>query len=1692
MRSLLFTLFISLFGTLLFSQPSNDDCGGLIDLGALPSCTDDVYTNVDATASDIGFGNSPSCFNGGTAQNDVWFSFTTTDDLIDISIQLFGVLDGPNSQTINNPQIALYRGSCEVDGLAELACFTSVNGSTELQADVLGLTPNTQYFLRINDYSATASPNWGDFRLCVDEYVPAINMGDVGETNACFGTLYDSGGPDEDYGNNENLTFTICPDQFNQCIELNLEDYQMDEFLGFFGEQLNFYAGPNTNAPLIASVTGFGNGNDFPIQATSSCVTVEFISDAFTTFSGFELTWNCTAQECDGSTADNPTVIPGVPYNQTGFSTCDGAATFAESPCSNAPFLTGPEYVFEYEAPGGFCASIQVTGASPGTGVLVLNGPPDDPSTVCVAQASSGLIGAANFETPGTYYIVVANADGCTDFNISIEEADCSLSPALVDALCNPLNGCIEDGGVPSIFQFEDGFQDMDITAGVNDGCWLGVGAEPDFIWFTIEAQADGPFGFILESADVPSDIDFSVWGPFTNEEVCENPADVINFIENNQPIRSSWAAGADPTGLADIHPVFGNPVEDEFDCGSPATPGAGGDDFVSTIDCIQGEVYVVLINDWGNEIDAGISVDWGPSEPAVLAPITPEVLGGDTTVCLGESVQILIEDNLESIEWLDETGTLSCTNCFDPVATPTETTIYRAVVDAICYTDTIGVRVVVFEVDAGEDMTVCRGEEFQIEAGANYDVGTYSWTAPSGVTLSCDDCPDPLVIANDAGTFELEVTLSTPNCVLQDQVQITILDFDAPEYTVSDDLQICEGETVNIGGDAAPGTTYSWSSIPPGFTSDEANPAVTPLETTQYFLSVENGNCPVPSLDSVLVEVAALPIIEIASDTALCQGQPLPLANMEVEENVVYEWTGPDVIEDPNVANAIAFPETAGTYTLTATRIGCVATASFDVTITEIDIEIMQEDTMQICRGTSVTLNASSAPESAVVSWTPNNGSLDTNIGNQVVATPDEPTTYYATVTVPGCVEVDSVTILVDSLPYNLAIMPSDTMICQGEIVVLQTPTYEPSDFPEIEFLWDPTRGAESPDSLLNYVVAPDTTITYQRITTSGICVDTSFSTVTVTPIIPLYINPMDTVLCEGESVQLIVTTDDPANLGALEEIMWEPEDNLTCTDCLDPIASPTSTTNYQLSADFMGCPVGASAVVNVVNLPVVSMNTDPTVCLGSSVQLNLASDPVSDYVWTSPDDPNFMSTEPELFVSPTQTTTYVLMATNPCGSIEEQITVTIVGQGMLESIEDQTICEGDLVTLTANGSAENASSETYTWTWPGNSETGQELSTNEITQNTQVTLTYTYGTSTETCGTITEQFTVTVSPAPGLLLPDPAEICFGDSIILNLDPDANTTYSWTSPDDPNFSSSDAAPQVSPNQTITYSVTAETPGCPVVEEDLTVIVVPDVTMSLPDDITICAGDPVSIAPIISPEGNYSEIFDWLVNGASASSDPVLNLNDLNATSSVQLNYTYGPNCGTVEDSMTIIVEQAAVIDSFNVFDLPSSNEVPQGTVLNFDVILAQDIAGVTYQWTADGVVITGESGPTLVYTVTNDVTIEVTITTPSGCVTTQSVSITATPPIIDVPNAFTPDNDGDNDFFNLLIEGAIDEVLEFKIYNRWGQLVYDNEDQDNGWDGTFNGKEQPSDVYIYNISVKLLDDTAETLNFRGDVTLLK
>ena len=1293
MRLQFFTLSLLLFfTTTLFAQPANDDCDGLIDLGVLPACPDDIFDNVDATESDIGSDNIPNCFEGGTLQNDVWFAFTTNDTLIDITITVEGTALGANGPIVN-PQIAIYRGDCSFNGLADLGiCGTASDGISLIAVDVIGLTPNTTYFIRINDYSASATPNWGDFQLCIEEYIPTINIGDQASSTSCSGTLYDSGGPDEDYESNENLTFTIQPAEFFACLEINLVDFQLENGFDF----LNFYAGTTTADPLIASLTGAGNGEPFIIQATTP-ITVQFISDFSGVQAGFEFTWQCSGLPCDGSSFDNPTEISGLPLDEGGFSTCDAAATFATTPCGPLNFVNGPEYVFAYTSEGGYCAEVAVTGAESGTGVLILNGPLDDPDTECIGQSESGTAFGVDFSTPGVYYIVVANAGGCTDFGLSITESECNLNPSLSGALCNPLNGCIDPTGLPSVFNFNQGFQDIAYNQGVNSGCWLNTGAaQPNYYWFTIEAQAAGPFGFTVQAANPAeaSDIDFSVWGPFDPEEVCDDPDAIIDFVENNQPIRSSWAGGADPTGLASIHPVSGIAVTDEFDCGDPSTPGAGGDDFVSVIDCEPGQVFAVLINDWGDGIESGaIEVDWSASADSVLAPIPPTVATADTAICEGETVQILVESSVDNITWLKDTATLSCLYCLDPIASPEESTLYVAVVDAICYQDTVEVLVEVYDIDAGPDVTVCTNEEIQIVAGSDFLSADYMWSTPTGISLSCPDCPDPFVTADVAGTYEVSVSLSGPACILMDTMVITVLPETAADYNISNDQQICLSENTFIGGDEVEGVDYTWTAD--GFTSNEANPEVMPDTTTMYYLSASNGICPVPSLDSVLVEVFIPPIINISGDTAVCQEEPIVLGFTEIESDVIYTWTGPDFIEDPSNPNSVAFPQSEGTYTLTAVRGACEEEASFEVTITPIAVDILSEDTLTICRGDEVILDALVIPADSAASWTSTQPGFVPISTNQLTVAPESVATYYAEIGIPGCFKLDSVVILVDSLPHDLAIMPADTSVCEGELVLLTTNIFEPSDFPNIEFLWQPEDGQETPDSLLNMVVSANDTITYERISTSGVCIDTNYATVNIIPTPAIILMPGDTTICPGGSVQV------NAQINDHESFEWTTgAGSLSCTDCLDPIASPPSTTKYTLKAENVDCPNEESFTIMVLPAPVLDISDDQIICLGESVQLNFASDDLAAYTWSST-DPNFTDFDnPEPVVTPAQTATYSVTVSNGiCDDLVESVTIEVIGQVSLDVIgPDGFICSGDEATLIAEVTG-GSSGDTFEW---------------------------------------------------------------------------------------------------------------------------------------------------------------------------------------------------------------------------------------------------------------------------------------------------------------------------------------------------------------------------------------------------------
>ena len=86
------------------------------------------------------------------------------------------------------------------------------------------------------------------------------------------------------------------------------------------------------------------------------------------------------------------------------------------------------------------------------------------------------------------------------------------------------------------------------------------------------------------------------------------------------------------------------------------------------------------------------------------------------------------------------------------------------------------------------------------------------------------------------------------------------------------------------------------------------------------------------------------------------------------------------------------------------------------------------------------------------------------------------------------------------------------------------------------------------------------------------------------------------------------------------------------------------------------------------------------------------------------------------------------------------------------------------------------------------------------------------------------------------------------------------------------------------------------------------------------------------------------------------------------------------------------------------------------------------------------------------------------------------------------VAEAFSPNGDGANDV--LFVRGNAVAELDFRVYNRWGQKVFESHDVNHGWDGTFNGKQLNSEVFVY--YVHATTKYGEVIEIKGDVSLVR
>jgi gliding motility-associated-like protein len=106
-----------------------------------------------------------------------------------------------------------------------------------------------------------------------------------------------------------------------------------------------------------------------------------------------------------------------------------------------------------------------------------------------------------------------------------------------------------------------------------------------------------------------------------------------------------------------------------------------------------------------------------------------------------------------------------------------------------------------------------------------------------------------------------------------------------------------------------------------------------------------------------------------------------------------------------------------------------------------------------------------------------------------------------------------------------------------------------------------------------------------------------------------------------------------------------------------------------------------------------------------------------------------------------------------------------------------------------------------------------------------------------------------------------------------------------------------------------------------------------------------------------------------------------------------------------------------------------------------------------------------------------------------AGCADTLCKSVSADVNTkLDVPTGFSPNGDGFNDI--LFVRGGGIETMSFKVFNRWGELVFETTDITIGWDGTYKGQAQEMDAYAYVLSATFVDGSSQSKS--GNVTLIR
>ncbi len=621
----------------------------------------------------------------------------------------------------------------------------------------------------------------------------------------------------------------------------------------------------------------------------------------------------------------------------------------------------------------------------------------------------------------------------------------------------------------------------------------------------------------------------------------------------------------------------------------------------------------------------------------------------------------------------------------------------------------------------------------------------------------------------------------------------------------------------------------------------------------------------------------------------------------------------------------------------------------------------------------------------------------------------------------------------------------------------------------------WDWDLGGGNSSNLQNPIqnYLPQTNIPIQLLVENDMgCQDSVSRIVDVLPAIAANVVG-NYEICKNDQIQLLADVDTNQGL----TYFWQSNPNLSCTNCLTPIANPVATTTfYFVVSNANICETTYPVTVTVLSDSIPNINiTGPTsICVNESTQLNATGGegPFA-YQWDASQTGLSCYTDcSNPVASPLETTTYYLTVTNSSGcSSSDSFTVIVNNEFMEIATEDQLLCEGESVQL-------NVSEGTNPTWWPHDNLSCANCP-NPIASPTE-DIVYTVTVQAAGGCTITDSVYVDVVGLDEVDAGDNITICYGE--IGYLEGFGEGTIQWT----PDFLVNDdntLTPNVSPLETTTYYMHVDNGSCILTDSVIVTVVTETSVYAL--DKEICVGDGVELSVV-----GEADTYQWYPEtGLSLSvvSNPIANPTATTSYQVIATNGTCNPDTAYVD----------VIVNNLPVADLPPIVYFYPGQTVSLTVESnIQDKSN--FLWLdPDGLSCIICDDPYLVGDST--ATYNVVVRDPdNGCPDTLTTTLIPIDEcngnLISVPNVFSPNGDDINDVV-YPYSTIIDQVKTFKVFSRWGELLFEQNDfktnaAGHGWDGKYKGKYMQPGVYVYYLEA--LCFSGDSVIKQGDITIFR